>query len=74
MPFALLIILSLKIRSEEAKKNNRILIQKIMQENLEDREPNEETIRAIKDVKKGEVKTYKSSKEMIASLKKASEE
>ena len=58
-------------RSKEAKKLVEFLKVTHYARVLEEGEPNEETIQAMNEVQEGKVNTYKSAKEMIASLKKA---
>lgn len=60
----------LDTRTTEAKKMLEFLkatrYAKVIEEDL----PNDETISAIEDVEKGKVKSYKSAKEMMSTLKK----
>ena len=58
-------------RSKEAKKMVEFLKSTRYAKVLKEKEPNEETLMAMNEVKEGKVKTYKSGKEMMASLKKA---
>lgn len=60
----------LDTRTTEAKKMLEFLkatrYAKVIDEDI----PNDETISAIEDVEKGKVKSYKSAKEMMSTLKK----
>ena len=58
-------------RSKEAKKMVEFLKSTRYAKVLKEKEPNEETLMAMNEVKEGKVNTYKSGKEMMASLKKA---
>lgn len=58
-------------RSREAKRLVEFLKTTRYARVLEEREPNEKTIEAMNEVAEGKVNTYKSTKEMISSLKKA---
>ena len=57
-------------RTKEAKKMVEFLRTTRYAKVLMEKEPNEETLQAMNEVKEGNVNTYKSAKEMIASLKK----
>ncbi len=58
--------------SEEAKKMVEFLKATRYARVMEENEPNEETLQAMNEVGEGKVNTYKSAKEMLESIKKAS--
>ncbi len=60
-------------RTKEAKKIVEFLRSTRYARVFEENEPNEETIQAMNEVAEGKVKTYKSAKDMIESLKKAAD-
>jgi len=60
----------LDTRTTEAKKMLEFLKATRYARVIEENEPNDETLAAIKEVETGKVKTYGSAKEMMASLKK----
>ena len=62
----------LDTRSTEAKKMLEFLKATRYARIIEENEPNDETILAIKEVEAGKVKSYQSAKEMLSSLKKKS--
>jgi hypothetical protein len=57
-------------RTKEAKKMVEFLKSTRYARVLQEKEPNEETLLAMNEVKEGNVNTYKSANEMITSLKK----
>ena len=59
--------------SKEAKKMVEYLKTTSYAKVFDELEPNDETIQAMNEVAEGKVNTYKSAKEMIASLKKAAD-
>ena len=59
-------------RSKEAKKMVEFLKTASFAKVIEDKDPNDETIQAMNEVAEGKVNSYKSTKDLMASLKKAS--
>jgi hypothetical protein len=57
-------------RTKEAKKMVEFLKSTRYARVIQEKEPNEETLLAMNEVKEGNVNTYKSANEMITSLKK----
>ena len=59
-------------RSREAKKMVEFLKTTRFAKVIEEKVPNDETVQAMNEVAEGKVKSYKSAKDLMASLKKAS--
>ncbi|HKI88430.1 MAG TPA: hypothetical protein VKA38_05335 [Draconibacterium sp.] len=59
-------------RSKEAKKMVEFLKTTSFAKVIEDKVPNDETVRAMNEVAEGKVNDYKSAKDLMAKLKKDS--
>lgn len=59
-------------RSKEAKKMVEFLKTTSFAKVIEDKKPNDETIQAMNEVAEGKLNSYKSAKDLMTKLKKAS--